>query len=375
MGKFDFYERDACLLLEDLGKIAEPSFQEYETTKYIVNYLRENNIPLDKVFATGCFGCIDCGAEKTIALRADIDALPTNPEGTDFKHLCGHHSHTAMLLLALRYLVQHKDQLKVNIRYIFQPAEELGNGALFMMKEGCLAGCSEIYGVHVDPHQKLGNILLKPGEFMAGATMFDIEFTGNSTHAAYPHTGDDVLVAATDYVNLCQKIITRFKNPIKKAVLSFSQITGGQAHNILAEKLLIKGTYRYFDAEVKELFEQKMLAIAAAIKLIYEVDVTISSVEGTVPLHNHPELTRKLIEVFTGTGLHVNTNLDPMMGGEDFSFYLDECPGVFVKIGVAGNNGHPPLHNKNFFVPVEAVLLGAEFWLDLVMNQFTEKEK
>lgn len=375
MNRFDLYERDACLLLEDLGRIAEPSFKEYETTKYIVNYLRENNIPLDKVFATGCFGSIDCGAEKTIALRADIDALPTNPEGTDFKHLCGHHSHTAMLLLALKYLVQHKEQLKVNIRYIFQPAEELGNGALFMMKEGCLAGCSEIYGVHVDPHQKLGDILLKSGEFMAGATMFDIEFTGNSTHAAYPHTGDDVLVAATDYVNLCQKIITRFKNPIKKAVLSFSQITGGQAHNILAETLLIKGTYRYFDAEVKELFEQKMLAIAAAIKLIYEVDVTISSVEGTVPLLNHPELTHKLIEIFTATDLHVNTSLDPMMGGEDFSFYLDECPGVFVKIGIAGNNGHPPLHNKNFFVPVEAVLLGAEFWLDLVMNQFTEKEK
>jgi len=235
MKKFDFYQPEAQQLLEDLGRIAEPSFKEFETTKYIVNFLRENKVPLDQVFETGCFGTIDCGAEKTIALRADIDALPTNPEGTEFKHLCGHHSHTAMLLLALKYLIQHQDELKVNIRYIFQPAEEMGSGALFMMKEGCLKGCAEVYGIHVDAHQRLGEMLLKPGEFMAGAVMFEIKFSGNSTHAAYPHTGDDVLVAATDYVSLCQKIITRFKNPIKKAVLSFSQISGGQAFNILAE--------------------------------------------------------------------------------------------------------------------------------------------
>lgn len=374
MGKFDSYQPEAQQLLEDLGRIAEPSFKEFETTKYIINFLRQNNIPIDKVFETGCFGTLDCGAEKTIALRADIDALPANSAGTEFKHLCGHHSHTSMLLLALKYLVQHQDEMKVNIRYIFQPAEEMGSGALFMMKEGCLNGCAEVYGIHVDPHQKLGEILLKPGEFMAGAVMFEVKFSGNSTHAAYPHTGDDVLVAATDYVNLCQKIITRFKNPAKKAVLSFGQISGGQAFNILAEELLMKGTYRYFDAEVKELIEQKMGAIGDAIELIYGVDVAISAVEGTVPLHNDPMLTKKLTEIFSESGIHVNTELDPMMGGEDFSFYLDECPGVFIKLGVAGELGHPPLHNKGFFVPVEAVLLGTMFWVELTTDQLIKKE-
>ena len=374
MKKFNDYEQEAAALLEDLGNIAEPSFKEFETTKYIVNFLDENKIPRDKVFTTGCFGTIDCGAEKTIALRADIDALPTNSEGTKYKHLCGHHSHASMLLLALKYLVKHQDELQVNIRYVFQPAEEIGSGALFMMKEGCLKNCSEVYGVHVDPHQKLGEILLKPGEFMAGAVMFEVKFTGNSTHAAYPHTGDDVLVAATDYVNLCQKIITRFKNPIKKAVLSFGQISGGQAFNILPEELLMKGTYRYFDAEVKELIEQKMRAIGDAIKLIYGVDVDISIKEGTVPLHNNLLLTAKLTEIFSGPGIHVNAELDPMMGGEDFSYYLEECPGVFVKLGVAGEAGHPPLHNKDFFVPAAAVLLGTMFWVELVTNELIQKE-
>ena len=372
---FNDYEQEAASLLEDLGNLAEPSFKEFETTKYIVSFLDENKIPLDKVFATGCFGTIDCGAEKTIALRADIDALPTNSEGTEYKHLCGHHSHAAMLLLALKYLVQHQDELQVNVRYIFQPAEEIGGGALFMMKEGCLEDCSEVYGIHVDPHQKLGDILLKPGEFMAGAVMFEVKFTGNSTHAAYPHTGDDVLVAATDYVNICQKIISRFKNPIKKAVLSFGQIAAGQAFNILPEELLMKGTYRYFDAEVKELIEQKMEAIGEAIKLIYGVDVDISIKEGTVPLHNNPLLTAKLTEIFSGPEIQVNTELDPMMGGEDFSYYLEESPGVFVKLGVAGEAGHhPPLHNKDFFVPAAAVLLGTMLWVELVTNELIQKE-
>lgn len=365
----DFSAEEAKTLLNDLSDIAEPAFKEFETTRYIVAFLRDHKIPVEQVFDTGCFGTIDCGADKTIALRADIDALPANSEGTLFKHLCGHHAHTAMLLMALKQLIKAPTALKVNIRYIFQPAEELGGGALYMMEKGCLEGCSEIYGQHVDPHQKLGEILLKPGEFMAGATMFDIHFSGNSTHAAYPHTGDDVLMAANDYINLCQKIITRFKNPIRKAVLSFGQIGGGQAHNILAEKLLIKGTYRYFDAEVKELIEEKMAAIAEAIKLVYGVDVHISATDGTVPLHNNPELTEKLIRIFSETDFRVNTKLDPMMGGEDFSFYMKECPGVFVKLGIAGEAAHPPLHNKDFFVPVDAVLHGAKFWLELVTNQ------
>ena len=369
MKSFDFSEQEAGSLLEDLGRIAEPAFREFETTKYIVNFLQEHQIPVDQIFATGCYGTIDCGAEKTIALRADIDALPTNQEGTGFKHLCGHHAHMAMLLLALKYLVQHQDKLQVNIRYIFQPAEELVRGALFMLEQGCLEGCAEIYGIHVDPYQPLGTILLKSGEFMAGAGIFEIKFTGNSTHAAYPHTGDDVLVAASDYVNLCQKIVSRFKNPISKVVLSFAQISGGQAFNILAEELVMKGTYRYFDIEVKALIEQKMAAIGDAIQLIYGVAVKISATEGTLPLHNDRALTAKLIEIFSRSDLQVNTELDPMMGGEDFSFYLEQCPGVFINLGISGDSGHPPLHSKDFFVPGAAIPLGARFWVELVQNQ------
>lgn len=360
--------QEAMQLLTDLANLAEPSFKEFATTEYIVNYLRANAIPVSASFPTGCFGTLDCGAARTIALRADIDALPVNSDATEFKHLCGHHAHTAMLLLALKYLVRHQKQLNVNVRYIFQPAEEIGGGAPYMIEKGCLEGCSEIYGQHVDPRQPVGEILLKAGEFMAGATMFDIDFSGRGTHAAYPHTGDDVLVAASDYVNLCQKIVTRLKDPIKKAVLSFGQISGGQAHNILSENLHLKGTYRYFDDDVKSLIEDKMVAVGQAIKLIYNVDVTISRTEGTLPLHNDAKLTEKLQRILACELYRINHHLDPMMGGEDFSFYLEKLPGVFIKTGVSGPAGHPPLHNKDFFVPVEAVMLGAAIWVRLATH-------
>jgi len=357
-----FSELAAQALLDDLSRIAEPAFNEFETTRYIVAYLQKNGIHPDSVLKTGCFGTIDCGAEKTIALRADIDALPANAEATVFKHLCGHHAHTAALLLALQFISQQRDQLKVNIRYIFQPAEEIARGATFMLEHGCLDGCAEVYGIHVDPEQRLGEILLKPGELMAGAKMFDIRFHGQSTHAAYPHTGDDVLIAATDYINLCQKIISRFKNPVKKAVLSFGQINGGQACNILAEELILKGTYRYFDDEVCSLIEDKMAAIAQAIELIYGISVDISFIEGTVPLINQPVLVDKLSSIFSATDFDVVSDHDPAMGGEDFPYYFAICPGVFVNMGIAGASGHPPLHNKDFTVPVEAVQRGAKFW-------------
>ena len=366
--ELNFSELAASTLLADLAKIAEPAFGEVKTTSYIVDFLEANDIPIDKILQTGCFGTIDAGATKTIALRADIDALPTNSEATIFKHLCGHHAHTAMLLLALQNLNRHRDQLQVNIRYIFQPAEEVARGAQFMLENACLDGCAEVYGIHVDPDQKLGEILLKPGELMAGAGMFDIQFHGQSTHAAYPHTGDDVLVAATDYINLCQKIVTRFKNPVKKAVLSFGQITGGYASNVLAETLLLKGTYRYFDNDVRFLIEEKMAAIARAIELIYEIKVEVSFVEGTIPLINHPDLVNKLTTIFLATDFHINSDHEPAMGGEDFPYYFSACPGVFINLGIAGVSGCPPLHNKDFTVPVAAVQRGAEFWATLATH-------
>ncbi len=355
-------------LLADLAAIAEPAFREYETTRYIVNFLKKCGLTPDRVLETGCFGTIDCGADRTIALRADIDALPVNAAATEFKHLCGHHAHTAALLLALQFVNRHRDALQVNVRYLFQPAEEIAQGAQFMLEHGCLEGCAEVYGIHVDPDQRLGEILIKPGELTAGAKIFSLVFRGQSTHAAYPHRGDDVLLAATDYINLCQKIITRFKNPLQKAVLSFGQINGGQAFNILPEEVSVKGTYRYFDDDVDSLISKKMADIARAIELIYGIEVDLSLLEGTIPLINNRRLAEKLQAMFSATGFSVVTDRDPAMGGEDFPYYFAVCPGVFINLGIAGTTEHPPLHNKDFTVSGAAVQWGARFWVTLVSS-------
>lgn len=368
MKNFDDFKQQAGRLIEDLGQLAEPAFKEVKTTHYITDYLNENGIAIDRICTTGCYGTIDCGAEKTIALRADIDALPVNSEGTEFKHLCGHHAHITMLLLALKHLAQHKSELKTNIRYIFQPAEEIVRGAEYMIGEGCLDNCSEIYGMHVDPRQKPGEILLKAGELMAGVMTFDLAFKGSDTHAAFPHTGSDVLMAATDYTNLCQKIISRFRDPLKKAVLSFTQINGGQTYNVLPENCQVKGTLRYFDSEIRTLAKSKLLAIAAAIKLIYDIDVDVAFTHGVDPLHNDSKAIDKLMDIFKPSGLNINTGMDPMMGGEDFACYLQKLPGAFIHLGIAEADNHPPLHNNQFYVPLEPVLVGTALWVELATN-------
>jgi len=365
MKRFDNFKQQAEKLLKDLGRVAEPAFKEIKTTHYITDYLNKNGIPIDRVCTTGCYGTIDCGAEKTIALRADIDALPANPEGTEFKHLCGHHAHTTILLLALKHLAQHKSELKTNIRYIFQPAEEIVRGAEYMIGEGCLVNCSDIYGIHVDPRQKTGEMLLKAGELMAGVMTFDLAFKGTNTHAAFPHTGSDVLMAATDYTNLCQKIISRFKDPTKKAVLSFTQISGGQTYNVLPESCQIKGTLRYFDSEIKELTKTKLRDIVTAIKLIYDINIDLNFTHGVDPLHNDAGAIGKLTDIFTPSSLTVNTGLEPMMGGEDFACYLQKLPGAFIHLGIADGVDHPPLHNSEFYVPLEPVLVGTAIWVEL----------
>jgi len=369
MKSFDDFKPQAEKLLSDLGRIAEPAFKEVKTTRYIVDYLNANAIPIDHICTTGCFGTIECGAKKTIALRADIDALPVNTEGSEFKHLCGHHAHTTMLLLALKHLVQNKSELKTNIRYIFQPAEEIVRGATFMINEGCLDNCSEVYGIHVDPRKNIGELLLKPGEMMAGVMTFDLIFRGSGTHAAFPHTGNDVLMAATDYTNLCQKIISRFKDPIKKAVLSFCQLSGGQTYNVLPDTCRIKGTLRYFDKSIEELAKEKMQAIADAIQLIYDVAIECNFTHGVDPLINNNAAVAKLVDIFKRSGFEVSTVMDPMMGGEDFACYLQKCPGAFVNLGIATDGKHPPLHNSDFYVPVGAMILGIQFWVELVTNR------
>ncbi len=354
---------------EELANIAEPSFKEFKTTEYIVEFLEKNNIPIDVKCKTGCFGTIDIGAKKTVALRADIDALPVDEKGEKFAHLCGHNGHTAALMHTLIILNKKIDSLKCNIRYIFQPAEETGTGALFLIEKGAMEGVDEIFGLHGDPNNNLGEISIQPGELMAGSSLFKITFSGNSTHAAFPHKGSDVIIAMSDYINLCQKIITRFKDPVEEGVISFCKVNGGSAPNILPSSVSLEGTFRFFSTNVKEMIVEKMKDALFTVEKFYKISTDFRIEKGTIPLINSKELSEALLHIFENSELKIICNSRKMMGSEDFSYFLKRAPGVYLKVGIATSDNQPPLHNKNFSLSIDAVIFYIYTFLKIAFNR------
>ena len=366
MENFIIDKSEVAVLLKTLSELAEPSFKEYDTTKFIIEFLKDSGIPIDKKFPTGCFGTINIGAEKTIALRADIDALPLNEEKTSFAHLCGHHAHTASLLYALKLLNKNREKLKTNVRYIFQPAEETGEGALFMLKENVMENVDEIYALHGDPNTPIGVVGVKSGELMAGASLFKFTFSGKGTHAAFPHKGNDIVVALSDFINLCQKIISRMKNPVEEGLISFCKINGGTAPNILPSKMELEGTIRFFNIEMKNFIIDSMSKAAKSIENFYNIGIDYNFSKGTLPLKNSSKLIEKLIPILEKTGLTIKKDYEKMMGSEDFSYFLEKAPGVYLKAGIAKDKNHPALHQNDFFVPIEAVINFVKIFLAIV---------
>lgn len=353
-------------LLDELALLAEPSFKEFETTKYIVNFLKNIGITPSHVFETGCYGTLDFGAEKTVAFRADIDALPINPEKTKYQHLCGHHHNTAALLLLLNYLQESGEKPKVNVRYIFQPAEEIVSGAKYMIAKGCLDDVSCIFSAHAESSIPLGKLAIKSGACMAGSHHLSITFRGNATHAAMPHLGNDTITAAADFITKAQMIVSRLKNPTLPGLISFGSIHGGSADNVIPDLVELNGTFRYFHSEVRTLIEEGLQKLARSVEELYGVKVEVVIKDGTHPVLNDPELALFLCGVADSEGLPRIEYDELTLGGEDFSEYLRTTKGVFVWSGANEHGNHPPLHNKDFYVPVEALILSSKFWIKLV---------
>ncbi|MGE4267372.1 MAG: M20 family metallopeptidase [Deferribacterales bacterium] len=347
--------KQAQLDLKELFERAEPSFQEHRTSEYIKSRLNGMGLTDYKTVGTGIFGTIDAGKEKTVALRSDMDALPFNAEKTEYKHLCGHHANMTTLLGVLDYASANRKKLKYNIRYIFQPAEEVIGGAVTMIEAGCLEGVSEIFATHTGPDSELGSVALITGDCMAGSNHFDIKIKGKSTHAAHPNLGTDTVTAACEYVISCQTIISRMKDPVETGLISFGMINGGTAANILPETVELHGTFRHFDPAVKVLIEKTMRTRLKAIEDFYGVTGEFTVSDGTPPVRCDKELMDKLRQTCISQNIPVSSFDVKSMGGEDFAFYLEKIPGAFIWQGVSTGGYQPPLHNKEYRVPDEAV--------------------
>jgi amidohydrolase len=350
----------------------ELSFQEVETTKLIVQEMEKlGNLKISRPTATGVVARLD-GAEPgpTIALRADIDALKM-PELTGLEyasrhegvmHSCGHDAHTAMLLGAVSVLSKNQQSLKGSFVFIFQPAEEQPpGGAIAMVQANVLDGVDAILGQHVSPIVGVGHVGLLAGPSSANADCFEIVVSGRGGHAAHPHLCVDPIPVATQIVTAMQQIVSRAVNPLEQAVVSVTRINGGTADNIIPDTVVIGGTVRTYTAENRQKIHDRIGAIATMLSESEGCTASVNYTFGypsTVNTKTHVDAICEMADRFYGPGAAIT--IDPSMGGEDFSYYLEKVPGCFMFLGIKNPEKGCifPGHNTKYLLDEDAFAMG-----------------
>ncbi len=331
----------------NLHNLAELSHVEFNTAKYIRDYLEKLGVEYEVYLETATVGIIKGkNPKKTIAFRADIDALPS-PEGA--KHLCGHDGHMSILLGLIEYLIDNKENLNDNIVFVFQPAEEDIGGAEKLMDAGVFKkyNVDEVYGLHIHPDFPEGYVACKPGYLMAQNGEINIDIVGKGGHGAIPQNTTDAVLIASEFITSLQSIISRNINPIEGAVLTIGKITGGSARNIIAEKVSLEATMRCFNPEVYRTMSNRIKEFAKGFEVSYNCKVDIEIMDGYLAVNNNRELYHEFVNAL-GKDKIIET--DPLMISEDFSYYQREVPGLFFMLGARNEekgfvNG---LHNINF---------------------------
>lgn len=326
----------------------ELSFREQKTSSWIVGQLEEMGCNVVKCSQN--YGLIvDIKGEldgPTVALRADMDALPIQDEKKvpyaskvpNVMHACGHDGHTASLLTIAQFYMNHKDELMGTRRLIFQPAEELApGGAATMIAEGALEGVDAVYGAHLWSPLPYGKISTRVGNFMSAVDDFNIEIRGHGGHGGMPHETIDAILIGTQFVQAVQTIVSRNVNPIHPAVVTIGAFQSGHASNVIAERCNIKGTIRTFDEDTRLLVQQKVEGLLASICNMHGATYQYELKKGYPAVVNDETEAKRVMKVASEAfgEKHVEV-AEPIMIAEDFSYYLKEKPGCFLFVG-AGN--------------------------------------
>lgn len=339
----------------DFHRFPEIAFQEERTSQVLRTILEGLGLEVTLLARTGLRARLKGqSGGKCVALRADIDALPIQEEGgkeytsqnPGAMHACGHDGHMAVALGAAKILAQLKDSFTGEVVFLFQPSEERPpGGARPMVEEGALEGVDAIFGLHFWQSLPTGKVGMVKGPMMAQTGDFDLTVKGKGGHGSMPQQTVDPIVVASQIVVSLQSVISRSVDPLKPAVLSFGTIQGGTIYNIIPEQVSLSGTIRTFDPEVHELVEKRMREIVEKTCQAFGAEADLDFKRGYPAVVNHPEMVEfaeKVTEKTLGEGRLAQ--IDPVMGGEDFAYFLQKVPGAFMFFGMGDGMEHPHHH-------------------------------
>ena len=373
------FQDDIAAWRHDLHRHPEILYEVHRTAASVADKL--GRFGVDEVVTglgrTGVVGVIRGATNhsgRVIGLRADMDALPIHEtSGAAWAstvpgkmHACGHDGHTAMLLGAARYLAETRNFDGTAV-VIFQPAEEGGAGGLAMVEDGLMErfAIDEVYGMHNMPGIPVGDFAMRPGPIMAATDEFRITVNGVGGHAARPHGTIDPILVGTALVQALQSIVSRSVNPIDSAVVSVTRFHAGEATNVIAETAEIAGTARTLKPEIRDLVERRMGEIVAGLAAAHGTTIDLAYRRNYPVTRNHAAQVGFAAEVaaeIVGES-RVDTDVPPLMGGEDFAYMLEKRPGAMVFIGNGDSAG---LHNPAYDFNDEAIAFGCSYWVRLV---------
>jgi len=368
----------------DLHRHPELAFEEVRTSGIVAEWCRGLGLDVrTNVAKTGVVAKLHGGRPgKTIALRADMDALPIDDRKTcnyasqvrGKMHACGHDVHVTMALGAATILASMRDAIDGDVVFLFQPAEEGPGGALPMIQEGALDGVDFIVGQHMGPLHETGEIAVAEGPAMAAADFFELTIVGRGGHGAYPHLSIDAIPIAAQVVTALQTIVSRGVDPLKSAVVSVGTIEGGYRSNVVADRVKMTGTTRSFDPLVRQAIKERVEAIVSGVVGAHGASYELEYRLGYPPLVNHKgasAMLRRVASELLGKE-HVHT-VPASMGGEDFAYYLEKIPGCFYwlgcRTGTTDELGNTPnIHHPAFDIDEEAIVYGVQLFVHAALE-------
>ncbi|MBZ9699782.1 MULTISPECIES: M20 aminoacylase family protein [unclassified Mesorhizobium] len=360
-----------------LHQTPELNFDVFKTAAFVTEKLKAFGCD-DVVTGLGKTGVVGIirgrqGEGATIGLRADMDALPLNEiTGKPYAstvpgkmHACGHDGHTAMLLGAAKYLAETRN-FAGSVAVIFQPAEEGGGGGNEMVKDGMMErfDIAKVFGMHNMPGLPVGQFAIRPGAIMAATAEFTITVKGRGGHAAMPHGTIDPIVITSQLVGALQTIASRSTDPVEAVVVSVTKFHAGDAYNIIPESAEIAGTVRTLRKEIAKKSEERIRAICDGLATAFGAKIEVDYQANYPVTFNHAEETVFASDVAANVAgdAHVHRGIQPVMGGEDFSYMLEARPGAFIFIGNGDTAG---LHNPAYDFNDEAIPHGMSYWVKL----------